>query len=59
MAIQQALALSDESAMAQSWHIMNASITRFKYNPDGIALVGFNNVTHLEPENDPELLTYR
>jgi len=59
VAVKQALALSDEMAMAQSWHIMNASITRFKYNPDGIALVGFNEVTHLELENDPELLTYR
>jgi broad specificity phosphatase PhoE len=59
VAVQQALALSDELAMAQSWHIMNASITRFKYNPDGIALVGFNNVTHLELENDSALLTYR
>lgn len=59
VAVQQALALSDEMAMAQSWHIMNASITRFKYNPDGIALVGFNDVTHLEMKKDPKLLTYR
>jgi len=59
VAVQRALSLSDEQAMAQSWHIMNASITRFKYNPDGMALVGFNDVTHLEMENDPGLLTYR
>ncbi len=59
VAVQQALSLSNELAMAQSWHIMNASITRFKYNPDGIALVGFNDVTHLELEKDPQLLTYR
>jgi len=59
VAVQQALSLSNKMAMAQSWHIMNASITRFKYNPDGIALVGFNDVTHLEMEKDPELLTYR
>ncbi len=59
VAVQQALSLSNEMAMAQSWHIMNASITRFKFNLDGIALVGFNDVTHLEMENDPELLTYR
>ena len=59
VAVQQALNLSDEMAMAQSWHIMNASITRFKYNPDGIAMVGFNDVTHLEVEKEPELLTYR
>jgi hypothetical protein len=59
VAVQQALSLSDEMAMAQSWHIMNASITRFKYNPDGIALVGFNDVTHLEMEKDPDILTYR
>lgn len=59
VAVQQALTLSDAMAMAQSWHIMNASITRFKYNPDGIALVGFNDVTHLEMKNDTELITYR
>jgi broad specificity phosphatase PhoE len=57
--IQSALALSDQKAMEISWQIMNASITRFKYNSKGIALAGFNDIAHLELENDNELLTYR
>ena len=59
VAVQMALSLTEEMAMAQSWQIMNASITRFKYNQEGIVLAGFNDVTYLELENDPELLTYR
>ncbi len=57
--VQGALGLTDKSAMAQSWQIMNASISRFKYNAKGLALAGFNDITHLELENDDKLLTYR
>ncbi len=57
--VQEVLNLTDKSAMALSWQIMNASITRFKYNSRGMALVGFNDITHLELENDDKLLTYR
>jgi broad specificity phosphatase PhoE len=59
VAVQKALGLTDQMAMTVSWQIMNASITRFKYNAQGIALAGFNDVTHLELENDKNLLTYR
>jgi hypothetical protein len=38
---------------------MNASITRIKYNSQGIMLAGFNEVSHLELEGDQSLLTYR
>lgn len=57
--VQEALGLADMSAMTLSWQIMNASVTRFKYNAKGFALAGFNDITHLEMENDPRLLTYR
>lgn len=57
--VQEALNLTDKSAMALSWQIMNASITRFKYNARGLAMAGFNDITHLELENDDNLLTYR
>ena len=57
--VQEALNLTDKSAMALSWQIMNASITRFKYNTRGLALAGFNDITHLELENNDNLLTYR
>lgn len=57
--VQEALGLTGNMAMALSWQIMNASITRFKYNAKGFALAGFNDITHLELENDGRLLTYR
>jgi len=57
--VQKALNLTDKSAMALSWQIMNASITRFKYNTRGLALAGFNDITHLELENEENLLSYR
>jgi hypothetical protein len=59
VAVQLALELSDPKTMELSWQIMNGSITRFKYNHQGIALAGFNEITHLEAERRPELLTYR
>ncbi len=57
--IQTALGLSDQKTLAISWQLMNASVTRIKYNSQEIMLAGFNDVTHLELEGDPSLLTYR
>jgi hypothetical protein len=51
--------LSDKMALEISWQLMNASITRIKYNSKGIMLAGFNEVSHLELEGDARLLTYR
>ncbi len=59
VAIQLALGISDQKTIEISWQIMNASITRFKYNDRGIALSGFNDIAHLELEHDRQLLTYR
>jgi broad specificity phosphatase PhoE len=59
VAIQLALGISDQKTMEISWQIMNASITRFKYNDRGIALSGFNDIAHLEIERNKKLLTYR
>jgi broad specificity phosphatase PhoE len=59
VAIQLALGITDQKTMDMSWQIMNASITRFKYNALGIALAGFNDIAHLELEQDKKLLTYR
>lgn len=57
--VKEALNLTDKSTMVLSWQIMNASITRFKYNTRGLALAGFNDIAHLELEHDASLLTYR
>jgi len=57
--VQMALDLSDQKAMAVSWQIMNASVTRFKYKSKDIALAGFNDVSHLMLQGDRNLMTYR
>jgi len=59
VAVQSALGLSDRMTLEISWQLMNASITRLKYNRQGIMLAGFNEVGHLELEGDAGLLTYR
>ena len=59
VAVRSALGLSDRMTLEVSWQLMNASITRIKYNSQGIMLAGFNDVTHLELEGDAKLLTYR
>ena len=57
--VQAALGLTDPKALEVSWQLMNASVTRIKYNNQGIMLAVFNDVTHLELEGDERLLTYR
>ena len=57
--VQIALGLSDKKALEISWQLLNASITRIKYNSRGMMLAGFNEVTHLELEGDQGLITYR
>jgi len=59
VAVKSALGLSDRMTLKISWQLLNASITRLKYNSKGIMLAGFNEVTHLELEGDARLLTYR
>ncbi len=59
VAMQMALNLSPRKTLDVSWQVMNASITCFKYNPSGITLSMFNNITGLLLQKDPELLTYR
>lgn len=59
VAVQAALELSDPKTLEVSWQLMNASVTRIKYNRRGIMLAVFNDVTHLELARDEELLTYR
>jgi broad specificity phosphatase PhoE len=59
IAMRVALALSDTKTMEISWQIMNASVSRFYFNPRGIFLAGFNDINHLVLKKDPSLLTYR
>ena len=41
--------LSYERTMGVFWQIVNASVSRFKYNPRGFALSGFEELSLLEP----------
>jgi len=59
VAVQIALGLSDKKALEISWQLLNASITRIKYNRRGMMLAGFNEVTHLELAGDDGFITYR
>jgi broad specificity phosphatase PhoE len=57
--LKMALSLSDRETIQLSWQIRNASVSTFKYNRDRLTLTSFNNVAHLEIEQEPGLLTYR
>lgn len=59
VALRKALALSDERTFALNWRIYNGSVHRFAVGKRGLSLLGFNDVTHLELEADPSLLTFR
>jgi len=58
-AVQVAMELSDLKTIALSWQVVNASVTRLKYNKGQVSLAGFNDITHLELTGDKTLLTYR
>ena len=59
VAVQLATGMPDERCIGLSWQVMNASVTRFRYNTREMTLVGFNDVAGLELQGDPTLLTYR
>jgi broad specificity phosphatase PhoE len=56
IAMQTALKLSNESALAVSWMSPNCSWSEFLYGADRFTLSTFNSHPHLE---DPAMLTYR
>lgn len=57
--VQMATDMPDDRCIGISWQVLNASTTRFRYNEKEITLVGFNDVSALERQGDPALLTYR
>jgi broad specificity phosphatase PhoE len=58
-AVQMATGMPDDRCIGISWQVLNASTTRFRYNAKEMTLVGFNDVSALERQGDPGLLTYR
>lgn len=59
VALQAALKLDDATAFQMNWRINNASQHVFRWGRNGLTVLGFNNMAHLELERDPALLTYR
>ena len=59
VAVQLATGMPDDRCIGISWQVLNASLTKFRYNTSEMTLVGFNDVAALEIEGDPALLTYR
>jgi broad specificity phosphatase PhoE len=57
--VQKALSLSNQSTLGLLHQIVNSSVSRFKYNGEGVMLFGFNDFTHLELDDPYRLITYR
>jgi broad specificity phosphatase PhoE len=55
-ATQQALKVSDSTALELNWRIRNCSLTEFVYTRDRFSLDSFNTIPHL---SDAALWTYR
>lgn len=59
-AVAHVLKLDDAEALRLSWVVLNASITRIRYDGHRCSLDAFNAVPHLETQPQPRtLLTYR
>lgn len=56
---QLALGLSDETTIALSWQIINASISVFIYDDHRFSLETLNSAGHLERPGDDRLITWR
>jgi broad specificity phosphatase PhoE len=59
VSVGEALGLSAEATIELNWVLFNASITELRTTRTGWRLIGFNNVTHLELEGEPGLVTSR
>lgn len=59
VALRTALGLDDVTTFRQNWRIYNGSVHCFHQGHSDLALLGFNNIAHLELLSQKELLTYR
>ncbi len=58
-ALRAALDLDAERAFRLNWEILNASVHSFRFGRHGLVLRRFNDIAHLEAQQDAGLLTYR
>lgn len=59
VAMKAALGLTDQEAIRLSWWVKNTAVTVLDWRKGRFNLTGFNNLSHLDMERRPELLTYR
>lgn len=59
VALRTALGLDDVTTFRQNWRIYNGSVHGFHKGRSDLALLGFNNIAHLELTEQKELITYR
>ncbi len=59
VALRTALGLDDVTTFRQNWRIYNGSVHSFHRGHSELALLGFNNIAHLELAEQKELITYR
>lgn len=59
LALQRALNLPDNQALATNWMVNNSSITRLVYGRGKVSLGCFNAVPHLETPQLKDLITFR
>lgn len=59
VAVAQSLGLSAPETIRLNWSIYNASVTELRSTRQGWRLIGFNNITHLRLENNPDVVTLR
>ncbi len=58
VALGQTLETSREQTIRLGWELRNTSITVLRYDQERLWLVLFNCVSHLEAQNDSNLITY-
>lgn len=59
VAMRRALGLSNDMSIKVNWRAYNASVHMFWLGKRSDALLRFNDITHLELLNDPEMITFR
>ena len=57
--VGRVLKLEPVTAIALSWQLVNASVTRFKFSRGNLSLASFNEQGHLEGQGPENLVTYR
>lgn len=55
--LQQLLTRDFKSTLQAIWHTRNASVTNLLFNSDGVSLVDYNTVPHLQIQHDKNLIT--